>query len=105
MNSKGIAFVETLLTVVIVLVITGSLIPLTYQLKTTLYNQKLELHASETALEAAKLIKSQTVFSGTKSIDQNEYQWTYDGEQICVQFNNLSGERVKCINRNENSSK
>lgn len=91
---------ETLLTVVIVLIITGSLVPLTYKLKATLYNQKLELHASETAFEAAKLIQSKYVFSGTNSIEQNEYHWTYDGEQICVQFNNLSGERVKCINSN-----
>ncbi|MDN4493316.1 hypothetical protein [Ureibacillus aquaedulcis] len=100
MNSKGIAFVETLLTVVIVLIISGSLIPLTYQLKTTLHNEKVELHASQTALEAAKLIKSRSLSSGTKSIEHNEYQWRYDGEQICVQFNNLSGEQVKCINQN-----
>lgn len=100
MNNKGVALVETLLTVVIVLVITGSLIPITYQLKATLYNKKLELHASETALEAAKLVKSRLAISGTNSIDQNDYQWTFDGMQICVQFNNLSGERVKCISQN-----
>ena len=100
MNCRGIAFVETLLTLAIILVITGSLIPLSYQLKSTLYNQKLELYASETALEAAKQIKAQLRFSGVKTIEKNEYQWTYDGEQICVQFQNLSGEQVKCINRN-----
>lgn len=100
MNTRGIAFVETLLTLVIVLIITGSLVPLTYQLKATLHNQKLELHASEAALEAAKIINASSLFSGTFSIEQNEYDWTYDGEEICVQFQNLSGERVKCINGN-----
>lgn len=94
------AFVETLLTVVIVLMITGSLVPFTYQLKATLYNEKLELYASETALVAAKQVKSQFATSGTNSIEQHEYQWTYDGEQICVQYNDLSGDRVKCINQN-----
>ncbi|WP_052130292.1 hypothetical protein [Ureibacillus sinduriensis] len=91
---------ETLLTVVIVLVITGTLVPLTYQMKAALYNKKLELYASETALEAAKLVKSQIAFSGINSIEQNDYQWTYDGVQICVQFNNLNGERMKCISQN-----
>ena len=76
MNCKGIAFVETLLTVAIILVITGSLIPLSYQLKSTLYNQKLELHASEAALDAAKLIKAQSKHFGAQTIEQNEYQWT-----------------------------
>ena len=100
MNCKGIAFVETLLTLAIILVITGSLIPLSYQLKTTLYNQKLELHASEAALDAARQIKAQSKHTGAQTIEQNEYQWTYDGEHICVQYQNLSGEQVKCINRN-----
>ncbi len=99
MNTRGIAFVETLLTVVIVLIITGSLVPLSYQMRTTLQNEKLELHASETALEAAKMIKAQAINSGIVSIDQNEYHWSFDGEAICVQFHNLNGEQVKCINR------
>ncbi|MCM3389931.1 hypothetical protein M3649_17575 [Ureibacillus chungkukjangi] len=99
MNCKGIAFVETLLTVAIILIIAGSLIPLSYQLKSSLYNQKLELHASETALDAAKQIKAQSKIAGSKTIELKEFHWTYDGEQICVQFENLSGEQVKCINR------
>jgi len=101
LNTKGIAFVETLLSVVIVIVITGSLIPLTYQLKANMHNQRLELHASETALEAAKMIKDQSLFSGTIAIEQNEYHWVYDGKTICVKFKNLNGEQLKCINREE----
>ena len=100
MNTKGIAFAETLLTIVIVMIITGSLAPLTYHLKATLHTQKLQLHASETALEAAKMIKAHAISSGTNSIEQKEYHWTYDGEEICVRYNTENGEQVKCINRN-----
>ncbi|QCR32843.1 hypothetical protein [Lysinibacillus sp. SGAir0095] len=100
MNCRGIAFVETLLSVAIVLIITSSLLPLSYRLKTTLYNEKVELHASETALEAVKLIRESLTLTGTKTIEGNDYQWKFDGDQICVQFKNLSGEQVKCINRN-----
>ncbi|HWK23997.1 MAG TPA: hypothetical protein VNS08_13275 [Ureibacillus sp.] len=99
MNTKGIALVETLLTVAIVFMISGTLIPFTYQLKSSMYNQKLELHASETALEAAKMIKTQSIYSGLLSIEDHDYQWNYDGYQICVQYHDLNGERVKCISR------
>ncbi|RHW38495.1 hypothetical protein D1B33_06345 [Lysinibacillus yapensis] len=92
---------ETLLSVVIILMLTGSLIPLTNHLKSSLYNQKTELHASETALQAAKMIKTLSIAGGMILIEQNQYEWTYDGEQICVGFNNTLGAQRKCITRNE----
>ena len=100
LNCKGVAFVETLLTVAIILIISGALLPLSYHLKSTLYNEKLELYASETALEAAKLIMVQTLHSGSKTIERNEFQWMYEGNEICVRYQNLDGEQVKCINQN-----
>lgn len=100
-NNKGISFIETLLSISILFVITGSLIPLSYQLKSTLYNKKLELHASETALEAAKRIRYQNESIGVKIIDNVEYVWHFDGQQICIEFTNLNGERKKCINQDD----
>ena len=98
MNNKGISVIESLLTVVILFTICGTLIPLSYHMKSTLYNQKLELHASETALEAAKRISVERVSKGTNRIEKVDYNWSYDGTQLCVQFTNLNGTREKCIN-------
>lgn len=99
MNSKGTSFVETLLSISILFVITGSLIPLSYNMKSTLYNKKLELYASETAYEAAKMIHNGYKSNGVKVIDNVEFNWFYDGRQICIEFTNLNGERKKCINQ------
>ncbi len=99
LNSKGISFVETLLSIFVLFIITGSLIPLSYQMKNTLYNKKLELHASETAYEAAKMIKKHNEWTGVNVIENVKYDWDFDGKQICIKFNNLNGERKKCINQ------
>ncbi|MFP3918759.1 hypothetical protein U5N28_13235 [Lysinibacillus telephonicus] len=99
MNSKGISFVETLLSISILFIIAGLLIPLSHNMKSLLYNKKLELHASETAYEAAKIIHNDYKTSGVNVIDDVEYYWFYDGRKICIEFKNLSGERKKCINQ------
>lgn len=103
MNTKGNSFVETLLTILIIFTVAGSLIPLSYHMKTTLYKQKLELHASETALLAAKLMKNQSIRNGYNVIENVEYYWTYDNQKICVEYNNLTGVSMKCINQNGES--
>ncbi|MEK9198661.1 hypothetical protein ACH0B5_07480 [Ureibacillus sp. 179-F W5.1 NHS] len=101
LNNKGISFAETLLTAVILFILAGTLIPFTYHLKETLYNQKLELHASETALEVAKRLQTESLKSGKKTIEQIDYHWTYDGQKICVTYRNGDDEKIKCIGRKE----
>lgn len=91
---------ETLISMVILLMVASTLIPLTYYMKSNLYNQKTELHASETALQAAKLLQSQPLPGGVMLVEQNEYEWTYDGNQICVHFSNLLGEQTRCVDAN-----
>ncbi|RUL56959.1 hypothetical protein [Lysinibacillus antri] len=99
LNYKGITLVETLLTLVILFTIASTLIPLSYRMYSTLYNKQLELYASETAYEAAKVILHENHFSGVNTIDHNQFNWDYDGEKICVEFKNLNGERKKCISQ------
>ena len=104
MNNKGVSFIESLLTVVIIFTICGTLIPVSSHMKSTLYNKKLELHASETALEAAKQIRVENVSKGTHRIDHVDYFWSYDGVQLCVEFENLNGARIKCVNPKETAT-
>lgn len=98
LNCKGITLVESLLTIAIILMITGTLIPLSYQMYSTLINKKMELHASITAYEAAKKILNEGSNSGVMNIESNVYRWNYEDSKICVHFTNLHGERTKCIN-------
>lgn len=104
LNSEGISFAETLLTVVIVFILAGTLLPFSYHLKETLYNQQLELHASETALEIAKRLQTESLKSGVKTIDEIDYHWIYDGQKICVKYRNGDEEKQKCIGRQKEFS-
>lgn len=99
MNEEGVSFVETILSVVILFVLTSGLIPMTHQLRTTLHNKKLEAHASEVALNGALLAQQYSVESGVQAVDEVVYTWTYQSGEICVEFTNLLEERRKCIDQ------
>ena len=97
LDERGISLVETILAVVILFLITASLIPFTYQLRTTLQNKKLEMHASEVALNGALQMQYYGTSSGQEIIEQTIYQWVYQSGTICVQFQNSTKELEKCI--------
>lgn len=81
------------------MILFGSIIPLSYQLKTTLYNKKLDYYASEVALDGAKILKERKETKGTKIIDEIKFDWNYDGERICVTYEKFNEKVKKCINR------
>ena len=100
-NDRGFTLAETLLTVVILFTIASSLIPVSYRLKTTLYNKKLELYASEVAHEGIKQFLHTSVTSGVAQIDEVNFYWNYDGKSICVDYTNINQkEQRKCIDQN-----
>lgn len=100
MNENGYSLVETILGVVIMMMLCGTLIPISYTMKTNLYHKKLEVFAAETAYEGVKISHHQGVNEGTKIIDGVTYHWRFDGQQICVAFQNLKGNRLNCMNAN-----
>lgn len=97
MNESGYSFVETILAMGILMILCMSLIPLTYTMKTNLTNKKLELIAAETAYEGLKQYQAIQQTEGSRTIEQVEYHWTFDGQQICVRFQNMRELRQKCI--------
>ncbi|KOS68075.1 hypothetical protein AEA09_05575 [Lysinibacillus contaminans] len=100
MNENGYSFVETILSVVIIMLLCGTLIPISYTMKTNLHHKKLEVFAAETAYEGVKISHYQGINEGTKMIEGVAYHWSFDGQQICVTFQNTKGNRTKCINAN-----
>lgn len=100
-NERGITLAETLLTVVIFSTMACTLIPISYQLKTTLYNKKLDLFASEVAYEGVKEALHTSNTSGMKQIDDVDFYWNFDGRSICVDYKNINKkEQRKCIDQN-----
>ncbi|MGE6513256.1 hypothetical protein [Lysinibacillus sphaericus] len=97
MNESGYSFVESILSVVIVMVICTTLLPITYNMKTNLSNKKLEVIAAETAYEGLKQYRHLQKNEGMKTIDGVDYHWAYDGQAICVTFQNMRELRHKCI--------
>ncbi|KOP70476.1 hypothetical protein AMS59_19800 [Lysinibacillus sp. FJAT-14745] len=97
MNESGYSFVETILSVVIVMLLCTTLIPISYTMKTTLYNKKLEVIAAETAYEGLKHFRYLQQTEGTKTIEHVDFQWSIIGQGICVSFQNTQELRKKCI--------
>ncbi len=97
MNESGYSFVETILSVVIVMLVCSTLIPISYTMKTTLYNKKLEVIAAETAYEGLKRYRYLQQTEGIKTIEHVDFQWSMNGQVICVSFQNTRELREKCI--------
>lgn|SRR5690606_1996040 len=97
-NEKGMSLIDSLLTLAVVMVLL-SFLPLVFQMKQTLYIKKLNLHASEVALEGLNIAISQGRSEGSSIIDEVDYHWIFDGETICVRFQILHEVRTKCVNK------
>lgn len=97
MNESGYSFVETILSVVIIMLLCTTLLPVSYTMKTNLYNKKLEVIAAETAYEGLKRYRDLQQLEGMRTIEGVTYSWFFDEQKICVTFNNTRELRQKCI--------
>lgn len=97
MNESGYSFVETILSIVIVMLLCTTLIPISYLMKSTLYNKKLEVIAAETAYEGLKRYRYLQQTEGTNTVENVDFQWSMNGQGICVSFQNTRELRKKCI--------
>ncbi|XKO53989.1 hypothetical protein ACI2WT_14440 [Lysinibacillus fusiformis] len=104
MNESGYSFVESILAMGILMLLCGSLLPISYTMKTNLMNKKMEMIAAETAYEGMKLFQAVQQTEGTRIIEEVEYQWMFNGEEICVRFHNILKQRQKCILLTGNSN-
>jgi len=100
LNESGYSFAETILAMGIFTLLCTSLLPITYTMKTNLLNKKLEVIAAETAYEGIKQYQAKQQTEGTRTIEQVDYHWIFDGQDVCVRFQNTRELRQKCINVN-----
>lgn len=97
MNESGMSLVETMCTLFIMMLLTGSLIPLHTQLNKTLLQQKLQLHASEVAFQGASQVAAGKVTQGKLKIENVVYDWEWTNNRICVRFVAVKEVQLKCI--------
>lgn len=97
MNESGTGLVETLLTIVIIMLIAGSLVPLQSTLRQTLHHQKLQLHASEVAYQGSLQVMRGQAYSGVMHVEGVRYVWQFEDDKICVTFHDVKGNRLKCV--------
>ncbi|MBK3494010.1 hypothetical protein JFL43_03870 [Viridibacillus sp. YIM B01967] len=96
-NEKGNSLPETLLTLVIVITVFGTLLPALQMLKGTLSEKKTSMYAAETAYQAAVRVVNDEQFQGSRTIENRTYKWYFTNNEVCVFYENLKGQQQKCI--------
>ncbi|MCM3720851.1 type II secretion system protein [Solibacillus isronensis] len=97
MSQEGLTLVETLLAVVILFFLSSTIIPLTFNMKQQIAIQKVQAHAAEVAFIGAMKYKRFGQSAGVQHIDGVQFQWNYDGYQVCVHYDNNEKEEELCV--------
>ena len=96
-SESGYSWPESMLTLVIITVIFGTLLPLYSHMSTRLELKKLGMHAAASAYHGAILNKSYGMTSGVNLIDEMKFNWSADSDGICVTYHYIEQEFEKCI--------
>lgn len=59
--------------------------------------QKVQAHAAEVAFIGAMKYTRYGQSSGIQQIDEVQFQWFYDGQHVCVQYDNHEIEEELCV--------
>lgn len=97
MNEKGQSWPEAMLSLVIILVIFGSLLPLATTLTSSVTGKKQAMIAAETSYQAAIHFKSSGRTAGRRTHEELAYDWTVSNGQICVVYEVLQVANNKCV--------
>ena len=97
MNEGGYSWPEAILTLTIVMVIFGTLLPLASTMSLKLQIKKSQMYAAETALQGAIYFKAYGLLEGVHQVDGVNYDWAIEGQSVCVSYNILNQDRRKCV--------
>lgn len=96
MDEKGQSWPEAMLSLVIIMVIFSSLLPMATRLTTSVLVKKNMMIAAETSFQAAIHYRTGGETAGVRTHDGRDYQWTVIADEICVTYEELRGVRSKC---------
>ncbi len=84
-RNQGFSFVETILTVSILFIVFGTLLPLTNQMTLQLAEKRQELHVAIAKNQAATALQNGTI-SGVVNLDAVNYSWSWSHSSLCVNY-------------------
>lgn len=97
MNEGGYSWPEAILTLTIVMVIFGTLLPLASTMSLKLQMKKSQMYAAETALQGAIYFKAYGLLEGVRQIDGVNYDWSIEGQSVCVSYSIADQDGRKCV--------
>ncbi|EGQ27785.1 hypothetical protein ABZ756_01200 [Mammaliicoccus sciuri] len=98
MDEKGQSWPEAMLSLVIILVIFSSLLPMATKLTSSVLIKKNAMIAAETSFQAAIHFRANGQLSGSRTHEGRDYHWTVSGGEICVTYEEVRGLGSKCVN-------
>jgi hypothetical protein len=84
-NNQGFSFVEAILTVSILFIVFGTLLPLSNQMMFQLAEKRVALHVAITKNQAATALQNGTN-TGVVTIDEMDYYWSWSRPVLCVSY-------------------
>lgn len=94
-NELGFSLIETVLTLSVLMLIFGTLLPLSYQMMIKLSEEKQDMHVAVVSNQAA-IERSKGVFAGSRVIDQVHYEWEWQIRTLCIHYLRLGVPYKSC---------
>lgn len=97
LDEKGLSWAETMLSLLIIFMLFGTLMPTMQKMQQTLDDKQLRTTAFETLHEAAKTIKTYGISKGERTVNDVVFSWDYDSA-LCARYKNYrSSQEIICI--------
>lgn len=84
-SERGFSFLETILTVGILFLLFGTLLPISYQMMSKLNERKQDMHVAFVTHQAA-IGRTKGMFSGTRVLENVEYNWQWQTRTLCISY-------------------
>ena len=97
LNEGGYSWPEAILTLMIVMVIFGTLLPFASGITFKLQMKKMQMYASETALQGAINFQAYGLIEGSRLVDGVAYDWAIEGQSVCVVYRIVDEDIRKCV--------
>jgi hypothetical protein len=97
MNEGGYSWPEAVLTLTISIVIFGTLLPFATSVTSKLQLRKAQMYAAETAFQGAIYFSAYGLKEGVRRINDVDYEWTINGESVCVSYEIIDETFSKCV--------
>lgn len=99
MNERGIIFLDAVLALAIILLLTLTIAPYIHFLNKEVTYAKQQLHASDVALNAVQYMRIYGGNSGVLEVNGTIYEWAYTQGELCVDYISVKERESYCIQK------